>query len=40
MAIFWFFSMTQLHNFCYDNKSNNDNSTETWNLKLLSIIKL
>ena len=38
MAIFCFFSMAQLYNFCYDNKSNNDNSNKTCSLKLLSII--
>ena len=33
MAIFRFFSMAQLYNFCYDNKNNIDNSNKTWNLK-------
>ena len=40
MDIFCFFSMTQLYNFYYDNKNNNDSSNETWSLKLLSLIKL
>ena len=40
MAIFCFFSMAQLYNFCDDNKNNNDNSNKTWSLKLLSVIEL
>ena len=40
MAIFCFFSMVQLYNFCYDNKNNNDNSNKTWSLKLSSVIKV
>ena len=40
MDIFCFFSMTQLYNFYYDTKNNNDSSNETWSLKLLSLIKL
>ena len=39
MAIFCFFSMVQLYNFCYDNK-NKDNSNKTWSLKLPSVIKV
>ena len=38
MAVFCFFSMAQLYNFCYDNKNNNDN--KTWSLKLMSVIIL
>ena len=40
MAIFCFFSMAQIHNFCYDNKNNNDNGNKTWSLKLLNFIIL
>ena len=40
MAIFSFFSMDQLYNFCYGNKNNNDNSNKAWSLKLLNIIIL
>ena len=39
MAIFCFFSMAQLDNFCYDSK-NNDNKNKTGSLKLLSVIIL
>ena len=40
MAIFSFFSMAQLYNFCHNSKSSDDNSNKTWSLKFLSIIKL
>ena len=40
LAIFCFFSMAQLYNFCYDNKNNNDNRNKTWSSKLLSVIIL
>ena len=50
MAIFCFFSMAQLYNFCYgnnnnninnnNNNNNNNNSNKTWSLKLSSVIKL
>ena len=40
IAIFCLFPMSQLYNFCYHNKNNNDNRNKTWSLKLLSVIKL
>ena len=40
MAIFWYFSMAQIYNFCYDNKNNSDNGNKAWSLKLLSFIIL
>ena len=39
MAIFCFFSMVQLYNFCYDNKNNN-NINKTWSLKLPRVTKV
>ena len=40
MAVFCLFSMAQLYNFCYPNKSYNDSSNKTWSVKLLNIIIL
>ena len=40
MAIFCFFFIAQLYNYCFSNKSYNGNSNKTWSLNLLIVVIL